>query len=490
MNHPCKLSTTWNGVRFFAIGLCIATGVATANSAAAQCIVEVLNEPIDAFGAATAIDGNIMAIGTPNESTDTFGQVHVYQREGEQWIQEAALTADKINCQDAYGSSIALQDGLLAVADPLSCPQRVYLYRRMEPGEWILEQVIDSPQPIFGGFGKSLSLDDDVLVVGASSYTNMDDEQVGAAHVYRNIDNAWTLEATLFDPNGEDGDVFGFAVAVQNDRILVGGHGNDGPASGSGAVFSFQQVDGEWTFNEEFQAPDAKHQQWFGFSVAISDDATYAAVGAPQDLGQDGGVYVFKQMSNHWQFIQKLVAQESFGPWAWLGGDVKFGNDLEMLAAAPLDFEAGANAGAAYLYHFDGSHWSETKKMIPRGVDGGDAFGSIGVSGDNAIIGAIGDDAAYIYRGIQNVDCNNNGEPDGCDIAQGVSDDNNSNGVPDECENGADFNGDDHVNIDDLLFLLDAWGTPDADLNGDAVTDVSDLLVLLSAWGPVNPATS
>jgi len=474
MNHPCKLSTTWNGVRFFAIGLCIATVVATANSAAAQCIVDMFSEPLEDFGVATALDGDILAIGSPNDSTKTFGEVHVYHRDSDRWIKETILTVKEIECQNAYGARIIIHGDLLAVADPLSCPQHVYLYRRMKRGEWVLHQVIDSPQDIFGSFGAAISIHNDLMIIGAHSYLNSDGEQPGAAHVYRNIDDTWTVEATLVDPNGEDSDGFGFAVAVRNDIILVGGAGNDGPANGSGAVFSFEKINGQWVLTEEFQAPDAQFQQWFGFSIALSNDGEYAAVGAPQDLGQQGSAYIFQRSGHQWQFIQKLVASNPVGPFPQFGAGVVFGDDLELLSAAPFDFEAGS---AVHVYHFDGEQWNESAKIL--GVK------SARVSGDEALMGNSSAHTAYLYRGIQNVDCNNNGEPDGCDIAQGVSDDNNSNGVPDECENGADFNGDDHVNIDDLLFLLDAWGTPDADLNGDAVTDVSDLLVLLSAWGPV-----
>jgi hypothetical protein len=49
------------------------------------------------------------------------------------------------------------------------------------------------------------------------------------------------------------------------------------------------------------------------------------------------------------------------------------------------------------------------------------------------------------------------------------------------------LNGDDTVDVLDLLILLDAWGPApgsDADLNGDGTVDVLDLLILLDAWGP------
>jgi hypothetical protein len=66
-------------------------------------------------------------------------------------------------------------------------------------------------------------------------------------------------------------------------------------------------------------------------------------------------------------------------------------------------------------------------------------------------------------------------------------------GVPAVSNCPADLNGDNVVNVSDLLILLGAWGACpgcDADLNGDDVVNVSDLLILLGAWGacPAPPA--
>ncbi len=62
--------------------------------------------------------------------------------------------------------------------------------------------------------------------------------------------------------------------------------------------------------------------------------------------------------------------------------------------------------------------------------------------------------------------------------------------VPAECldEPGCpgDFNGDNVIDVSDLLILLGDWGSCDGcltDLNNDGVVDVSDLLILLGAWG-------
>ena len=51
-----------------------------------------------------------------------------------------------------------------------------------------------------------------------------------------------------------------------------------------------------------------------------------------------------------------------------------------------------------------------------------------------------------------------------------------------------DFNGDDIVDVNDLLILIADWGTCtdncNSDVNDDGEVDVNDLLILIAAWGP------
>ena len=50
----------------------------------------------------------------------------------------------------------------------------------------------------------------------------------------------------------------------------------------------------------------------------------------------------------------------------------------------------------------------------------------------------------------------------------------------------ADINGDNTVDVLDLLLVLAAWGATSGpeDINGDGIVDVLDLLEVLAAWGP------
>ncbi len=90
---------------------------------------------------------------------------------------------------------------------------------------------------------------------------------------------------------------------------------------------------------------------------------------------------------------------------------------------------------------------------------------------------------------VESGDCDANGVPDACDLADGALTDADGDGVPDECAGGAtcpaDLDGDRQVNAADLAALLGAWGSADpaADLDGNGIVEAPDLATLLAAWG-------
>jgi len=84
-------------------------------------------------------------------------------------------------------------------------------------------------------------------------------------------------------------------------------------------------------------------------------------------------------------------------------------------------------------------------------------------------------------------DCDANGVADMLDILLGEADEDN-NGILDVCQTCmGDINGDNTLGVNDLLAVIDAWGTCSncaADIDGDGVVNVTDLLFIVGNWGP------
>ncbi len=99
-------------------------------------------------------------------------------------------------------------------------------------------------------------------------------------------------------------------------------------------------------------------------------------------------------------------------------------------------------------------------------------------------------DACDIAAGLS-VDCNGNGVPDTCDLESQDSPDANANNIPDECEPAflrGDANSDANVDIADAIFMLYSLmlgGTPSGcidstDANDDGTHDISDIIFVLN----------
>ncbi len=170
--------------------------------------------------------------------------------------------------------------------------------------------------------------------------------------------------------------------------------------------------------------------------------------------------------------------------------------DLAIVGAG-LDDDYANGSGSAYIFTLDGTEWSETAKLRYESVQDVHAFGvSVSTDGEHALVGAnfttvdeqAEAGAAYIYGGLG--DCNENGELDLCDIADGFSPDDNNNGIPDECEPPPcpwDLDASGSVGASDLLSLLVSWGPCKgcpADFDDNGIVGASDLLALLANWGP------
>jgi hypothetical protein len=147
------------------------------------------------------------------------------------------------------------------------------------------------------------------------------------------------------------------------------------------------------TYERKLTAPDAQAGDQFG-SVAISGD--YAIVGAPleDDAGsQAGAAYVFHRAgTGGWDAGVKLTAPDAqsgdnFGCWVAISGDY-------AIVGAILEDSGGSDAGAAYVFHRNGiNSWDTGAKLTAPDAHYGDYFGrSVAICGDYAVVGAYGKD--------------------------------------------------------------------------------------------------
>ena len=196
--------------------------------------------------------------------------------------------------------------------------------------------------------------------------------------------------------------------------MIAGAPGDDD----AGAAYVFVGAGLVWSQQKKLVAADGQAGDAFGSAVAIEGET--AVVGAPlaNAAGFDAGAgYVFVRAGLVWMDAGKLVPA-GLGSDDWLGTSVAL-TQGRLILGALLDDTKGSNAGAAYVFTESGAGFSEEPPCSVAG-DGtaGDAFGfSVAMEGDTAIVGAYLEDDAGTNAGSAYVFVlkNEHGEP--CAVA-------------------------------------------------------------------------
>ena len=167
---------------------------------------------------------------------------------------------------------------------------------------------------------------------------------------------------------------------------LVGSFRDDDNGSSSGSAYLFDTTTG--SLLQKLTAPDGAADDWFGWSVAVSD--TTALVGSFRDDdngSSSGSAYLFDTTTG--SLISKLTAPDgAFGD--------NFGRSVAVsgttaLVGSYLDDDNALASGSAYL--FDTTTGDLISKLTAHDGAAGDIFGySVAISGTTALVGSLFDD--------------------------------------------------------------------------------------------------
>ncbi|MHC5005609.1 MAG: FG-GAP repeat protein, partial [Planctomycetota bacterium] len=324
------------------------------------------------------------------------------RRDDTGWSQEAKLLADDAEPFDFFGVSVSLfADRALIGAfqddDRGMEAGAAYVFELDAadgPGWSQVAKLLASDGNAGDVFGNGVALDGDVAVVGAP-FRDDNGVESGAAYVFRFDGSDWNEEAKLLAGDGQAGDTFGSAVAVNGDVIAIGACRDDdnGIDSGSAYVFRFDGTD--WSQAEKLTASDGDAGRQFGRSVSVAGNTV--AVG--EEFAADRSVYVFELDGAVDAEEQMLTIETGVGFAVSIAGDT-------LAAGAYLDNEAAAGAGAAYAFGRADSTWGQDQKLIASDAEAADRFGfAVSTDGAGVAVGADLDDdngmdagAVYVYE--------------------------------------------------------------------------------------------
>jgi hypothetical protein len=441
---------------------------------------------------AVSLRGNVAAVGS---TADTFlgvdaGCAQVFRRVGTIWSEEGTtLRASDGGPGDRFGSSISIDGNMLAVGAPgvdsnaLVDVGAVYVFRRTPGVGWTQSAKLSLQPPLnLEGFGSSVMIRGNRLIAGASQTAS---GGTGRALIFTFDGFSWSIEASLSPATLSAGDEFGASVSLGVSHAYVGApnHGAGG-TPGAGAVFAYS-LTGTWGLQATLTAPVEESGARFG--TAISGTDLYLAAGAPgSDLG-DGSAHLFSLSSGSWAHADTFLP-EAASPGTAFGHALALSAVNQRLVIAERE-DTGAGRLTS-LRNNSGSWISEG--VTELGIPGDGAISALGGDGVYALMASSGVPSARIAWVAPISDCNLNGIDDACDIAQGGAVDCNLNGIPDDCDisvgSSVDCDGNlvpddcqlgDNPNLDcnlnGLLDSCDLAAGTSLDCNGNGIPDDCDI---------------
>lgn len=402
------------------------------------------------YGAATAIHGNTIAIGSPDSSSagSGIGAVHLFYPSG---------------------------------------------------GDYVHNFELSIPGSTAGEFGWALDLEGDRLVVGAPKMHGAA-SRTGLVHVYKRNLSGWDLEQTLQASDGETGDRFGHAVAIEGDVILIGAPKSDGFGLSSGSAYAFIHNGTSWVENWKFQSGLPAIAAEFGSALDIADG--FATIGEPYSSHQgfeSGAAYTFKRNGLTWYLYATGYPNDpTVG--ARFGWSVSSSYDRVVIGAP--GGSSSNRSGAAYYFDLGSGHWNQKHKFALDSAYDDQSFGwSVGLCANQAVVSApksrLGSGAIYLFslsNGIwgEPVQCLSSHDGVGSEFGNSVS-----------CEAGWMATGSpfhDEVGMNDAgaayvfdLLQLDAYplspvagNSVDLSVSGGTVQDWTYLALSLTGLGSYN----
>jgi len=383
-------------------------------------------DALDRFGISVDIDADASIVGAYLDEPAGAGSAYVFERDGASWAETSKLQPP--GAGGWFGVSVGVSGDAAIVGAQLSDiaaqdAGAAHVFRRNAGGEWLLEQtLLPSDAAAFDWLGHAVAIDGDAAIASAQLH-DAAGQDAGAAYVFRFDGGAGVEEAMLAASDGGLGDEFGTSVDVRGDLAIVGARFADQVGSNAGAAYVFRRIDGAWVEEAVLLADDGEAGDEFGFDVAIQGDRAIVGARLDDDAGTDAGAaYVFEHGGDGvWTQAAKLVAAETAAD-DRLGESVALEGDL-ALAGARLHDGAGADAGAAFLFRREaGGGWVGEATLVSETTEPGDFLGIwVALTPTDAIAGANLSDQLGDQSGSATVfslncadacaaDCDGNGE--------------------------------------------------------------------------------
>jgi hypothetical protein len=337
----------------------------------------------DRFGHSVDMDGDYAIIGAYGKNHNA-GAAYIFKHEATGWEQKAKLTLSQGEENDLLGYTVAISGDVALVSG--RGRKSVYIFEKPE-GEWQdateIARLYPSSTRYMSYFGDALDISGDYVIVG--------DWQFREVYIYEKPEDGWkdTTETMILTPPVTAGG-FGHAVAIDRNFAVIGAYlySGDGPQSGGAFIYKRNET---WEYQSVIRPSDGTDGDIFGIAVGI--DGNRIIVGAPNKRQ----AYVFIGDGEVWNeediLERSSIYQVDFGLGVAILGDT-------VIVGSYTDREFVDDAGSVSVFCRNASDWIHVNRIIPGDVHEDGLFGySVALTCDYALVGSYGSNGDSLLAG-------------------------------------------------------------------------------------------
>jgi hypothetical protein len=238
-------------------------------------------------------------LNTGEEGT-TSGFAYIFEHDGDRWIEVQKIQKNNPNPDEEFGYRVAISGNTIAVSAPQDDVNdflvgAVYIFE-YEDGSWVQKQQLvpsDADQSFSPQVGLSLDMDGETLIAGSPWSDNCDGNGCGSIYVFEKGDEGWEETQILRGSNSNDLR-FGWDVSIDGSIIVGSELRNSEQAFIAGAAYVYKRENGVWNESQLLVASDGEAGDAFGTAVAV-DGETIVGASPRRDepTSEEGVVYVF-----------------------------------------------------------------------------------------------------------------------------------------------------------------------------------------------------
>lgn len=266
----------------------------------------------DRFGFSISMHGNLAVIGAIFVAETPFleiGSAYIFEFNGTEWQERSRLDGSDTGTLDKFGTAVAISDEFVFVASTrqYSSGGAVYVFE-FDGINWQEVQILQAGDAQANyKFGSSLYIENGQLIVGAIGAVTLGVDG-GATYVFEHNGTQWVENQKITPNDLSDNQGFGSSVHLKGERLVIGADADS--SSGQffkGSAYVFEWNGGNWVEQQKLSASDGSTFNFFGSTVSQSDDLLMIAADKTNSGCISGSLYQFENNGGNWVETSQLI---------------------------------------------------------------------------------------------------------------------------------------------------------------------------------------